>query len=491
VETYKGVNRKLFTKGKKMKNIIVVTIMAFITLLFMVSSSEAEIPHLIRFQGKLVDADGEPLNDDRCRITFRIYDADDGGSLVWDETHQEVSVTNGVFTVLLGSIDPDRDPLDLSFDENYWLSMEVERDGEMAPRQQITSAGYAYHAKTAYQAENADRAESADEADVAHSVDPQGQDSGLDADTVDGYDTSTTASATSIPITGRDTYLPDDTVDRTALKTASFEYSFRNDVHYIPVTGGRYCFYPQRKVSQRCTYHTSIGSTGGSNFNYAETDYSTDIYVSSWPGGPTRYFRFLYVTSSGTDDWFWLLTDKNSGEILSVSVASDHPSYGFEGGVEKRPHPFGSNYNSDEREIVLLDKETCALVKQHSKDTGKSIATIINEEYKPNMQREEYQPLHSGKYLWNTKEGKKFEGIPFGEDLKNVVQVKHMIEEIPDYIKVRKLVKLTAQDKQDRETRRQQEEYERQEEEQERQDIIEALKQKLNLTDEEWEFIRR
>jgi len=458
---------------KKMKKIV--TIMAFITLLFMVSSSEAEIPHLIRFQGKLVDADGEPLNDDRCRITFRIYDADDGGSLVWDETHQEVSVTNGVFTVLLGSIDPDRDPLDLSFDENYWLSMEVERDGEMAPRQQITSAGYAYHAKTAYQAENADRAESADEADVAHSVDPQGQDSGLDADTVDGYDTSTTASATSIPITGRDTYLPDDTVDRTALKTATGEVSVvfsgsRNVVQTLP--GGTYGFFPQTKMSNNNRGDVStciigpnaIGVTGW-------TTYATAIHMRGYSANVTVYHQQRYVTASGTDLWVYLLIDKTTKEIIATYQAPDHPSYGNGGDPEKLPHPF-LDYDPNKHEIISLDKETCNSLKQESQETGKSILTLVNEECKPNMEREEeYQPLHSGK--WEEGHAKKV-----------------MIEEIPDYIKVRKLVKLTAQEKEDREILREVREEERLQEEEQKQARLNALKRKLNLTDGEWKLIK-
>jgi hypothetical protein len=47
--------------------------------------------------------------------------------------------------VLLGSVTP----LDLPFDVPYWLSLEVNSDGEMSPRQQITSVGYAIHAEVA------------------------------------------------------------------------------------------------------------------------------------------------------------------------------------------------------------------------------------------------------------------------------------------------------------------------------------------------------
>jgi len=38
--------------------------------------------------------------------------------------------------------------MNVPFTLPYWLAMEVNSDGEMAPRQAITSVGYAYHAKT-------------------------------------------------------------------------------------------------------------------------------------------------------------------------------------------------------------------------------------------------------------------------------------------------------------------------------------------------------
>ena len=104
----------------------------------------AAIPQLMKFQGKVTDAVGAPLNGN-YDITFRIYDAQTGGVLLWSETQIGVPVTEGVFGVLLGNVTP----LDLPFDQPYWLAMEINNDGEMTPRQAITSAGYAYRAKVA------------------------------------------------------------------------------------------------------------------------------------------------------------------------------------------------------------------------------------------------------------------------------------------------------------------------------------------------------
>lgn len=109
----------------------------------LVSLCYAEIPHLIGYQGRLTDTDGAP-KEGSFSITFRIYDAEAGGSLLWDETHSNVTVTNGIFDVLLGSVTT----LDLAFDAPYYLAIQVASDPEMTPRQRITSAGYAIRAET-------------------------------------------------------------------------------------------------------------------------------------------------------------------------------------------------------------------------------------------------------------------------------------------------------------------------------------------------------
>ena len=86
---------------------------------------------LVNFQGRLCDKNGTPLTG-AYQMTFRIYDSETGGTLVWTET-QSVQVQNGIYNVLLGTITS----LNLSADGNYWLSLEVGADGEMAPRYRL------------------------------------------------------------------------------------------------------------------------------------------------------------------------------------------------------------------------------------------------------------------------------------------------------------------------------------------------------------------
>jgi len=104
--------------------------------------SYAAIPHLINYQGKLTDSSGTSLNGS-YNITFRLYDAETAGNLLWQETQTGVLVQKGVFSILLGSVTA----LNLPFDKQYYLAIQVGTDAEMSPRQRITSAGYAFRAE--------------------------------------------------------------------------------------------------------------------------------------------------------------------------------------------------------------------------------------------------------------------------------------------------------------------------------------------------------
>ena len=74
-----------------------------------------------------------------------------GGTAFWSET-QSVSVTDGLFNVLLGStlaLDPD------DFTGATWLGIKVGGDNEMTPRQRVVSVGYALQTSHADTATNA------------------------------------------------------------------------------------------------------------------------------------------------------------------------------------------------------------------------------------------------------------------------------------------------------------------------------------------------
>ncbi len=101
------------------------------------------VPQLVNYQGYLTATDGTPL-DSTVSVVFTIYDAESGGVVQWTEAHASVTVTDGLFHVLLGSVTPLAD----LFNANRWLGVTVGSDAEMSPRQQIVSVAHAYRVGT-------------------------------------------------------------------------------------------------------------------------------------------------------------------------------------------------------------------------------------------------------------------------------------------------------------------------------------------------------
>jgi len=66
---------------------------------------------------------------------------------IWEETHPNVEVIDGVFGVVLGSLMPLT--LDLFENEELWLSVTVENDDEISPRMQLTSTPWSFWADVA------------------------------------------------------------------------------------------------------------------------------------------------------------------------------------------------------------------------------------------------------------------------------------------------------------------------------------------------------
>ncbi|MCI0512948.1 hypothetical protein L0128_07050, partial [candidate division KSB1 bacterium] len=85
----------------------------------------AQIPQTISYQGVLTDANGNPVANGTYNIFFRLYD-DDSGNQRWTEGHN-VEVTDGIFSVVLGTITP----LNLAFDRQYWLGIAIGGGSEL------------------------------------------------------------------------------------------------------------------------------------------------------------------------------------------------------------------------------------------------------------------------------------------------------------------------------------------------------------------------
>lgn len=103
------------------------------------------IPPMINYQGVLLDAGSNPVTT-TTSIVFAIWDQSVAGDSLWSVTRSVTPDANGGFSVLLGEVNAIPDSV-FALD-NVFLSLKVDTDPEMSPRQQIVSSGYAYRVGT-------------------------------------------------------------------------------------------------------------------------------------------------------------------------------------------------------------------------------------------------------------------------------------------------------------------------------------------------------
>ena len=110
----------------------------------------ADVPHLIRYQGQAVDAQGVSL-EGPYNLTFRLYAAETDGTVLWQEIHPAVPLSHGQFSVLLGQLTPLNS---MDWATPCWLSVQVNTEPELLPRQRITSVPLAVRAEVAEELAN-------------------------------------------------------------------------------------------------------------------------------------------------------------------------------------------------------------------------------------------------------------------------------------------------------------------------------------------------
>jgi len=152
----------------------------------------AEVPAKINYQGRLVDQDtGLPLGG-TYEVVFRIFDAEVGGTAMWEETQSVTPDAEGVFAAVLGS----DVGIDAALDGPVWLEVEVA--GEvLTPRREIVSVPFALRSEVSDHASSADSLggyaaglylREGETGVISAGMIMDGSGSGLDADMVDGMD---------------------------------------------------------------------------------------------------------------------------------------------------------------------------------------------------------------------------------------------------------------------------------------------------------------
>jgi len=120
----------------------------FLTLGFGIVRAQNYSNLRIFYQGTLATSEGEPVEDGRYNMRFLIYDAQEGGNIIWQEEHSfydAVFVRGGKFQVILGR----KNPINLDFDKGpFWLGTMIGEETETGdivwnigkePRKEIVS----------------------------------------------------------------------------------------------------------------------------------------------------------------------------------------------------------------------------------------------------------------------------------------------------------------------------------------------------------------
>ena len=118
------------------------SLLLFLGMMTFLLPVRAQVPRTISFQGVLTDDQGLPLDDGTYTLHFRLAAEDAPGTTLWEEQHADVSVSDGLFSVVLGSTEP----LDLPFDVPYVLGISVDGGPEMTPLVNLTAAPYSLRA---------------------------------------------------------------------------------------------------------------------------------------------------------------------------------------------------------------------------------------------------------------------------------------------------------------------------------------------------------
>jgi hypothetical protein len=116
-------------------------------LLVTLTPASAATSSTLNFQGRLLTNTGGLVPDGSYNIEFKIYDDPAAGTNWWTENRtggSAVTVRNGYFSVYLGEVTPFS--ASIPWDQDLWMTMNVNADGEMSPRFKLTAVPYALRA---------------------------------------------------------------------------------------------------------------------------------------------------------------------------------------------------------------------------------------------------------------------------------------------------------------------------------------------------------
>src|SRR5512137_2574431 len=119
--------------------------LALAALVLCAATTVLAAPLTVNYQGSLSDAGGNPLPDGNYSMVFRIYDALAGGRMLWGESYIALPVTNGRFSVALGSLIVMDDDI-YNGDDRF---LEIQVDAQiLSPRTRLNSTPYSFRVES-------------------------------------------------------------------------------------------------------------------------------------------------------------------------------------------------------------------------------------------------------------------------------------------------------------------------------------------------------
>jgi hypothetical protein len=111
----------------------------------------------LNYQARLLSSSGQNVSDGTYALKFSLYSQSSGGTPIWTASGTNsvpvainVTVTNGLFSVLLGDTDfQGQNPFNFDwYNDSLYLGVTVDADSEMSPRKRLSSVPYAFVAET-------------------------------------------------------------------------------------------------------------------------------------------------------------------------------------------------------------------------------------------------------------------------------------------------------------------------------------------------------
>jgi hypothetical protein len=124
-----------------MLNKLLMTLIAS-TGLFIASAAAQGVPDLMPYQGFLHDADGAPVSGN-VSVTFKLYEEQLANTPVWEETVDNIIVSNGAFSVELGGITVGLKDY-LYTGRAQYIGLSINNGPELSPRTRLGALPYAY-----------------------------------------------------------------------------------------------------------------------------------------------------------------------------------------------------------------------------------------------------------------------------------------------------------------------------------------------------------